>query len=179
MPSMQNLNFSETIEYWGDRLGKLPKDHIDHLGLDKDTSYFLTAVGLPNTLDEIGKAIEINFYFDRERIVRKEFKGVSYVVIGDDVGTKFGISLNDRGVYTLDFSDSMGIDPICFVNSNINRFVDSIQLFIDIKKMSEHNAATDNELTELLKAKIVSIDKEALADERTWWGQIINDLISG
>lgn len=172
-------DFSKIKEFWGERLHQLSKDYLRHLGLNFGTNNFLTTVGLPIDLNYLSHSIEINFYSDEEKIVKKEFKGVNYIIIGNDTGTEIGISVNDNNVYALDFNNSLEMEPVCFINSSIDKFVESIRCFIEFKKRADNGEGAESQLVELMKERITSIDKEALVHEKTWWRQIIDDPIRG
>jgi hypothetical protein len=158
------------------RLHKMPIDYVAHLGLSSDTRDFLTTVGLPIELYELEHSIEINFYPDRERIVKSKFKGRNYIIIGDDSGTQLTICLDDNHVYSIDFNNLVPIDPICFVNSRIDKFVESIRCFIEFKAKAGRREQSESRLIQLMKEQLRNIDKKAL-DPGTWWTQIINDTM--
>lgn len=158
------------------RLQKLPKDYVTHLGLSSDTCDFLTTVGLPTKLYELKHSIEISFYSDKERLIKKEFNGTNYVIIGNDLGTQLAISLDDNHVYSVDFDNVVPTNPICFVNSSVDKFVKSIRCFIAFKAKAENREQPEDQLIESMKEQIVNIDKKALYPG-TWWGQIIDDPI--
>ena len=157
------------------RFQKLPTDYVASLALSSDTSDFLTTVGLPTEIPELKHSIELNFYSDK-RIIKKWFKGTNYVVIGDDSGTRLAISLDDDHVYSVDFDNLISTNPICFVNSRIDKFVESIRCFIEFKVKAEIRDQSENQLKELMKKQITDIDKRALEDG-TWWAQIIDEPI--
>lgn len=77
----------------------------------------------------------------------------------------------------MDFSNSLGIDSVCFINSDIEKFIKAITCFIDLKVKSENNETTDNQIRELLKVELTNIDNNAISNDRTWWSQIIDDPI--
>jgi hypothetical protein len=168
-------DFSRIKLFWGEKLRRLPKELVDSLGLDANTSYYLTDIGLPDDLGDLAQAIEINFYFDRERITKREFRGINYCVIGDDSGAQLGISLTDNQLYAVDFDNSLGIDPVCFVSSAIDRFVETIQLFIEFKNVSQNRAMPETQLIELMKTRMRDIDEKCLANEKNWWWIIVNE----
>jgi hypothetical protein len=168
-------DFSRIKLFWGEKLRRLPKELVDDLGLDANTSHYLRDIGLPYDLEDLTQAIEINFYFDRERIIKKEFRGVNYCIIGDDSGAQLGISLTDNHLYAVDFDNSLGIDPVCFVSSAIDKFIETIQLFIEFKNISQNGALEETELIELMKAGLKNIDEKCLENEKTWWWIIVNE----
>jgi hypothetical protein len=170
-------DFSRIKLFWREKLRRLPKEFVDGLDLDADSSYYLTDIGLPDDLGDLAGAIEINFYFDRERITKREFKGIIYCIIGDDSGAQLGISLTDNQLYAVDFDNSLGIDPVCFVNSAIDKFIETLQLFIEFKNVSQNGAMQETELIELMKAGMKDIDKKCLENEKTWWGIIVNEAV--
>src|SRR5690242_3992771 len=126
-------DFAQLVQRWGNRLTTLPADYIHDFNLDSETIRFLTTVGLPADLHELDHAIEINFYTTPRKVVVKDLAGVEYLVIGDDAGTSFGISLNDSCIYAIDLNGTLSSDPVCFVNSEVDRFLESIGCFIDFK----------------------------------------------
>lgn len=169
--------FHKNKEYWGERLQKISNECIDHFELDENTSEYLTTIGLPDHILELEHVLDIHFYFDTDRIVKKELNGISYIIIGDDSGVQFGICLADSHVYAVDFNASVEIDRVCFINSDVSKFMKSIQCFVDFKLQSDARTQTESQLKELMISKFNDIDKMALASERTWWGQIIHDPI--
>jgi hypothetical protein len=171
------IDFSGIKLFWREKLRRLPKELVNDLGLDVNTSDYLTNIGLPDDLGDLAGAIEINFYFDRERIKKREFKGVIYCVIGDDSGAQLGISLTDNQLYAVDFDNSLGIDPVCFVSSAIDKFIETLQLFIEFKNVSQNSAMPETELIELMKARMKDIDEKCLENEKTWWGIVVNEPV--
>lgn len=88
-----------------------------------------------------------------------------------------GISLTDNQLYAVDFDNSLGIDPVCFVSSAIDKFVETIQLFIEFKNVSQNRGEQEVELIELMKVRMKDIDEKCLENEKTWWWIIVNDPI--
>jgi hypothetical protein len=170
-------DFSKIKLFWGDKLQTLPSEFLDGFGLEDQTFYYLTTIGLPNNLENLNHAIEINFYFQKERIIKRELKGISYCIIGDDSGTQFGISLLDNQLYAVDFDKLFESEPVCFVNSTIDKFIETIQLFIEFQKKSHDRDIPETELLKLMKVRMEAVDEKSIAHPKTWWSTIINDPI--
>ena len=110
-------------------------------------------------------------------MVPKDLAGVGYLVIGDDAGTTLAVSLEDNCVYAVDFSGTLSADPVCFVNSGVDKLLESIGCFIDFKKRAEGSELSEHQLIELMKDQLRQIDKRALSSAKTWWSQVIDEPI--
>jgi hypothetical protein len=170
-------DFSKIKLFWGDRLQRLPREFFDDIDLDTDTIYYLTNIGLPNDLRILNQAIEINFYFQKDRIIKREFNGIDYCIIGDDSGTLFGISLVDYKLYAVDFDSTIETNSVCFVNSTVHRFIETIQLFSEFQNKMHDKVAQETELIKLMMDRMKDIDVKSIENLNTWWGTLINDSI--
>jgi hypothetical protein len=170
-------DFSKIKLFWGDRLQKFPSDFFDGFGLDANTSYYLTNIGLPSDLKCLNQAIEINFYFNKHRIIKREFNGIMYCVLGDDSEAQFAISLMDNKLYAIAFDNANDSSHMCFVNSSIDKFIETIQLFNEFQKKMADGFGHESELIELMKERMKDIDEKSIENENTWWGTVINDPI--
>jgi len=170
-------DFLKIMLFWRDRLKKLSPELLEGRGLNADTVHYLTHVGLPYDLTDLNGAIEINFYFQADQITYREFKGINYCVIGDDTGTNFAISTSDNQLYAVNFEGEAGIEPVCFVNSSIDKFMECIQLFIEFQRKFSDAHAGETELTESMKTEMAGIDKKSIANPNTWWRAIVDDPI--
>jgi hypothetical protein len=168
-------DFSKIKSFWGSKLQVIPKELLTGFHLNTNTFYYLTNIGLPNDTGFLKEALEINFYFDSNKIARREFKGISYCVIGDDSGTRLSISLTDNHLYAIDFDNLHGIDAVCFVSSTIDKFVEAIQLFIEFQRLHLEMEMPERESIELLKVKMKDIDPASVGHDRTWWSMVLND----
>ncbi|MBT1695977.1 SUKH-4 family immunity protein [Fulvivirgaceae bacterium PWU4] len=166
--------FSKIELFWKEKLRTLPSDLVARFNFDDNTSSFLTTVGLPADLSDLNKALEINFYFEPGST---EFMGDNYCVLGDDSGTYFAISLSNHQLYAIDLDKVTGHDPVCFVNSTIDKFIETIQLFIEFQRRSLTGKSSEADLIKLMVEKMKDVDKQALASKDTWWGSIVSESI--
>jgi hypothetical protein len=170
-------DFSKIRSFWGNHLQNLPPELINGTGLDAETRYFLEKVGLPRHLKKLNRVLELNFYFGGN-IKKQELDGIDYLIIGDDLGTKLCISLNDGHFYSVDFEKQYGAAHVCFINSSIDRFIETVQVFIEFEKLSENKKISAYELITSMKEQMKAIDEKSIAREQNWWSMIIHDPIA-
>jgi hypothetical protein len=170
-------DYSKIKLFWGDRLQRLHEDIFDGFDLDANTLHYLTNIGLPKDLKSLNRAIEINFYFQKDRIIKKELGGVNYCIIGDDTGTQFAISIMDNKLYAIDFDNVIGTDSVCFVNSTIDKFIETIQLFMEFQNKTQDEDVQEIELVKLMRTRMKDIDENSIDNQNTWWGTVVNDPI--
>lgn len=177
IPAVINMTqkFSKIELFWKGKLRTLPGDLIAGFDLNDNTFSFLTTIGLPDDLRDLNHALEINFYFEKDSIAKREFKGNSYCIVGDDTGTYFAISLSDNHLYALDLDNVTGRNPICFVNSTIDKFIEAIQLFIEFQRLSKDGQSNEADLIKSMVEKMKDMDEQAIANNDTWWGSIISE----
>ena len=167
------MNFDYIKSFWGTSLCRISFEVLKDFNLPYQTKHFLEEIGLPQDTSILEGVLEVNFYFDAKKIIKRNHKGTDYCIIGDDLGSTFCISFNDGAVYSIDFNNE-SFDPFCFVNSSIWQFVHCIQVFSEFQKISKAGKSDEKKIVESMVFKFNDIDPQCLNSNLTWWSIVIN-----
>ncbi len=171
--SASEMTLTDISSFWGTSLKRLEPDTLDRLSLADQTLKFLVNIGLPvNAGERLGRALEVNFYFDCNKIAQVTFAGATYGAIGDDGGSTFALSGEADTLYSIDFPNS----SICLVNSSIWQFLQCLQTFAAYQHASR-NVTDQRALVQSMFAEFMAIDHCCVNKPDTWWSMIINEPI--
>lgn len=161
---MKNQN--DLKSFWGSSLKKIDISVLELFDLNTTTLHFLRDVGLPDDATlRLQHTLEVNFYTDIIKLRSYDHEGTKYLIIGDDGGSYFCIDREHEGIFAIEY----GTECMAFVNSDIEKFLKCIQIFIQCKQRFDEGTGDEASLVGTMKESFLEVDSKCLAQSTWWW----------
>jgi hypothetical protein len=96
-----------------------------------------------------------------------------HVIIGDDYGAEFCVSLSDGAIHSIDPREEL---PTRFVNSGILE----LARFIEVSESFSDTPINDTAmLSRRMREALTQIDAKAFADPENWWAIVLEQMEYG
>ncbi len=159
-------NQDDLKSFWAPSLKKIDISILEPSDLNPTTLHFFQHIGLPNDATlRLQHTLEVNFYTDAVKLRFNNHQGARYLIIGDDGGSYFCVDPKHEGVFSIEYDT----EYMAFVNSDIEKFLKCLQLFIQFKQRFDEGAGDEALLVGVMKESFSKIDSKCLAPSSWWW----------
>ncbi len=149
----------------------IPQEIISKYALSQDSLFFLKADFL------VHFPLLIQFYQDERLFEPLTYMDETYLILGDDYGTKISLKAGIEDIWSIDPTKQL---PARFINKNIKCFLEFLNIYYSHQE--EIKAASDMEVTNIVRkiqSEFNKTDTHSLNNLDNWWSIILEQAEDG
>ena len=127
-------------------------------------------------LDELKERLLITLYHRPDEVKYLKVGGARYAVIGEDEGTNIAVEEETREIYSV---DETGTLPIKFINSDVQKFIASLRLYLNwCPSLEEADDEQAIKLVGELRKEFCQLDCKVMR-KGAYWPSILDQIEAG
>jgi hypothetical protein len=168
----QSVHDSDIAKAWAGNTIRVPEAILSKHPLSQDLRSFLAKVGLPRDCPLL-----VTFYEDAHLLQPLTYERETYLIVGDDSGSKLCIKTGTEDVWSIDPAHQL---PRRFINTELRHFVLFLHLYRSrqpgLETASDEQAAA---IIAAMRSEFSRLDARSLDDGENWWSVILEQSEQG